>query len=66
MNEIAANLEQIRLNDANIASMRAGYGTQTRSAGENLHDDTAETIAWLEQCSADLRDANEILTLSRR
>jgi hypothetical protein len=58
---INANLEQIRLNDANIASMQAGHITQTQTIGENLRDDTAETIAWLMQCNADLRGANAIL-----
>jgi hypothetical protein len=58
---INTNLEQIRLNNAAIASRRAGHGTWTRSVGENLRDDTAETIAWLMQCNADLREANAIL-----
>jgi hypothetical protein len=49
------------LNDANIASMQAGHITQTQTIGENLRDDTAETIAWLMQCNADLRGANAIL-----
>jgi tryptophan synthase beta subunit len=56
-----ANLEQIRLNDASIASVQAGYGTRTRAVGENLRDDSAETIAWLMRCNADLREANAIL-----
>jgi hypothetical protein len=61
LTDILANLEQIRLNDANIASMQAGHGTQTRTIGENLRDDTAETIAWLIKCNVDLRGANDIL-----
>lgn len=59
--DIAANLAQVRLNDASIASIRAGHSTWTRSIGENLRDDSAETIAWLMQCNADLREANAML-----
>jgi hypothetical protein len=56
-----ANLEQIRLNDAAIAAMRAGYPTRTRDAtSPDFRDDTAETIAWLLECNAELRAANAL------
>jgi hypothetical protein len=59
--DIAVNIEQIRINDINITSMRSGCGTQTRSTGESIRDDTAESISRLMKCNADLRGANAIL-----
>jgi hypothetical protein len=59
---ITAILVDIRLFDAGIASMQSGHGTQTRTIGENLHDDTAESIAWMMECKTDLCEAYTILT----
>jgi hypothetical protein len=61
ISEMNENLEQIRLNNINIASIRSGRGTQTQSIWESRRDDSAETIEWLLKCNANLREANAIL-----
>jgi len=61
---MTAILVDIQLFDAGIASMQLGHGTQTRTIGENLHDDTAESIAWMMKCKADLREAYAILAVA--
>jgi hypothetical protein len=56
------NLELIRLNDASIVAMQAGYSTQTRDTkSPNFRDDTVETIAQLTEYNAELRAPNRIL-----
>jgi len=61
--QLDANIEQIRLNAEAIALMRAGYGTRTRDAIQrDFRDDTAESIAGLVGCNAELLRANVILS----
>jgi hypothetical protein len=60
-NDLAANLEQIRLNDINIANHQAGLGSKSRTIGESLHDDTAKSIAQLMNWNDELRGADAIL-----